>query len=137
MFKINPLLCTDGYKTSHRQMYPEGTELVFSNFTPRGVKYMPEQAKEIVVFGIQYTVKYINDLFNENFLFAELRNSPLSDDGTKKSATGLLAVFNGKLKEQCSWDEVNDVKNELKLRFRNGEMFNFTTLTEIRERLNG
>ena len=42
MFKVNPLLCTDGYKTSHRQMYPEGTELVFSNFTPRGVKYMPE-----------------------------------------------------------------------------------------------
>ena len=62
---------------------------------------------------------------------------PITDDGTKKSATGLLAVFDGKLKEQCSWEEVNDVKNELKLRFRNGEIFNFTTLTEIRERLNG
>lgn len=62
---------------------------------------------------------------------------PITDDGTKKSATGLLAVFDGKLKEQCSWGEVNSVKNELKLRFRDGEMFNFTTLTEIRERLNG
>lgn len=80
MFKINPLLCTDGYKTSHHTMYPQGTELVFSNFTPRGVKYMPEQAKEIVVFGIQYTIKYISDLFNENFFFTELRDSPFADD---------------------------------------------------------
>jgi nicotinamide phosphoribosyltransferase len=67
MFKVNPLLCTDGYKTSHHQMYPEGTKLVFSNFTPRSTKYMPKQAQDIVVFGIQYTVKYIHDLFRENF----------------------------------------------------------------------
>lgn len=67
MFKVNPLLCTDGYKTSHHLMYPEGTQLVFSNFTPRSVKYMPKQAQSIVVFGIQYTMKYIDDLFRENF----------------------------------------------------------------------
>ena len=67
MFKINPLLCTDGYKTSHHLMYPEGTELVFSNFTPRSTKYMPPEAQDIVVFGVQYTIKYINDLFQENF----------------------------------------------------------------------
>jgi nicotinamide phosphoribosyltransferase len=67
MFKVNPLLCTDGYKTSHHLMYPEGTQLVFSNFTPRSVKYMPKQAQGIVVFGIQYTMKYIDDLFKENF----------------------------------------------------------------------
>lgn len=67
MFKVNPLLCTDGYKTSHHLMYPEGTQLVFSNFTPRSVKYMPKQAQSIVVFGIQYTMKHIDDLFKENF----------------------------------------------------------------------
>lgn len=65
--KNNPLLMTDGYKTSHHKMYPEGTTLVYSNFTPRSVKRMPEMAKEIVVFGIQYTMKYINDLYNNNF----------------------------------------------------------------------
>jgi nicotinamide phosphoribosyltransferase len=65
--KNNPLLMTDGYKTSHHKMYPEGTTLVYSNFTPRSVKRMPEMAKEIVVFGIQYTMKYINDLYNDNF----------------------------------------------------------------------
>jgi len=63
----NPLLMTDGYKTSHHKMYPAGTTLVYSNFTPRNVKYMPEQAKKIVVFGTQYTVKYIHDLYNEHF----------------------------------------------------------------------
>jgi nicotinamide phosphoribosyltransferase len=67
MFKVNPLLCTDGYKTSHHKMYPKGTKLVFSNFTPRSVKYMPSKAQEIVVFGVQYTIKYIDDLFKENF----------------------------------------------------------------------
>ena len=65
--KQNPLLMTDGYKTSHHKMYPEGTTLVYSNFTPRNVKYMPDMAKDIVVFGIQYTIKYIDDLYNENF----------------------------------------------------------------------
>ena len=64
---MNPLLMTDGYKTSHHKMYPEGTTLVYSNFTPRNVKYMPDMAKDIVVFGIQYTIKYIDDLYNENF----------------------------------------------------------------------
>ena len=28
---------------------------------------MPKQAQEIVVFGVQYTMMYINDLFKENF----------------------------------------------------------------------
>lgn len=78
-FKVNPLLCTDGYKTSHHLMYPEGTTKVFSNFTPRSTKYMPKQAQDIVVFGVQYTIKYINDLFNENFFFTDLRKSPLGD----------------------------------------------------------
>jgi nicotinamide phosphoribosyltransferase len=58
---------TDGYKTSHHTMYPKGTTLVYSNFTPRNVKYMDERAKDIVVFGIQYTLKYIHELYQENF----------------------------------------------------------------------
>jgi nicotinamide phosphoribosyltransferase len=66
-FKINPLLMTDGYKLNHHLMYPENTTLVYSNFTPRNVKYMPDMAKDIVVFGTQYTIKYINDLFTEHF----------------------------------------------------------------------
>lgn len=82
MFKVNPLLCADGYKTSHHKMYPENTTLVFSNFTPRSVKYMPNKAKDIVVFGTQYTVMYIHDLFNEHFF-----NQP------KKEVCGLVRNY--------------------------------------------
>lgn len=66
-FKLNPLLGEDGYKTSHHNMYRKGTTMVYSNFTTRNVNRMPEQAKKIVVFGIQYTFKYIKDLWDENF----------------------------------------------------------------------
>ena len=66
-FKLNPLLAEDGYKTSHHKMYRPNTTMVYSNFTTRNVKRMPEQAKEIVVFGIQYTFKYIKDLYDNNF----------------------------------------------------------------------
>lgn len=76
--KNNPLLMTDGYKTSHHKMYPEGTTLVYSNFTPRSVKRMPETAKDIVVFGVQYTIKYINDLYNENF-FSRPKNEVVGE----------------------------------------------------------
>lgn len=64
---MNPLLLTDGYKTSHHQMYPKGTNLVYSNFTPRSVKYMDLRAKDIVVFGIQYTMRYIHELYRDEF----------------------------------------------------------------------
>ena len=57
---INPLLMTDGYKVAHHLMYPKDTTLVYSNFTPRSVKLMPEGAKKIVVFGVQYMVKYLH-----------------------------------------------------------------------------
>jgi len=63
----NPLLMTDGYKTSHHKMYPDGTTLVYSNFTPRNVNRMPIQAKQIVVFGSQYVMKYIQELYEDNF----------------------------------------------------------------------
>lgn len=36
--KINPLHCIDFYKADHRRQYPEGTTLVYSNFTARSDK---------------------------------------------------------------------------------------------------
>ena len=75
---MNPLLLTDGYKTSHHKMYPEGTTLVYSNFTPRSVKFMPEQAKKVAVFGIQYTVKYIHEIYQEHF-FSKPKNDVIQE----------------------------------------------------------
>lgn len=49
-------------------MYPEGTEQVYSNWTPRSNKYFPEATEGSVVFGIQYLIKkYLIDEFNQNF----------------------------------------------------------------------
>ena len=68
-----PIIPTDGYKTGHHLMYPENTVTVVSNFTPRNVKYMHEMAKSIVVFGVQYALKKIVDLFDDEFFLTEKR----------------------------------------------------------------
>jgi nicotinamide phosphoribosyltransferase len=65
----------------------------------------------------------------------EIFKDPITDDGTKKSAKGLIAVFDGKLKDQCTWDEVNSKENQLEVIYRNGELQRVTVLDEIRQRL--
>jgi len=64
---MNPLLLTDGYKTGHHQQYPEGTSLVFSNFTPRSNKYAPKGCDKVVSFGQQMIVKQIYEAFDNDF----------------------------------------------------------------------
>lgn len=39
MSRISPIFAIDGYKLGHRVQYPEGTEQVYSNFTPRSNKH--------------------------------------------------------------------------------------------------
>ncbi|MDA3616472.1 nicotinate phosphoribosyltransferase [Polluticaenibacter yanchengensis] len=63
---INPLLLTDGYKVDHRRQYPDGTTLVYSNWTAR--KSRIEGVDEIVLFGLQYFIKkYIIEDFEQYF----------------------------------------------------------------------
>lgn len=62
---VNPLLKCDGYKLGHRRQYPEGTELVYVNFTPRksrvdGVDYMR-------FFGLQAVLEQLKTDFQMNF----------------------------------------------------------------------
>lgn len=62
------ILLTDGYKLDHRGQYPEGTEYVYSNWTPRSCHYYPETEEGAVVFGIQYFIKeYLMKQFQEDF----------------------------------------------------------------------
>ena len=62
------ILLTDGYKLDHRRQYPEGTEYVYSNWTPRSCHYMPDAEEGVVVFGIQYFIKeYLIKQFHHNF----------------------------------------------------------------------
>lgn len=64
---INPATLLDGYKIDHRRQYCPGTELVFSNLTPR--KSYREVAPPLVTFfGLQYFVKeYLIKQWNERF----------------------------------------------------------------------
>ncbi len=64
--KTNPLTLIDFYKADHRRQYPEGTELVYSNFTPRKAREGGDHS--LVFFGLQYFVKeYLVNQWNEGF----------------------------------------------------------------------
>jgi nicotinamide phosphoribosyltransferase len=59
------LLC-DFYKVSHRPQYPEGTDLVYSTWTPRGSRL--EGVNHVVHFGMQKFIKeFLIEFFNQNF----------------------------------------------------------------------
>ncbi|QNR85623.1 nicotinate phosphoribosyltransferase [Pedobacter riviphilus] len=102
-----------------------------------------------VVFGIgSFTYQYNT---RDTFGFAmkatygevdgtgrEIFKDPITDDGTKKSAKGLLKIFKNaegkyELKDQCSWEE--EAQGELKEVFRDGKLLIDYSLAEIRERL--
>ena len=62
----HPTVLKDFYKVDHRRQYPEGTELVFSNFTNRGSRL--NGIDYTVFFGLQYFVKrYLIEDWTENF----------------------------------------------------------------------
>lgn len=77
MFQTNSAFLTDSYKLAHHDQYPEGTSLVFSNFTPRTNKYASEATKfldSVLVFGVQLGLMKIRDHFNQNFFFTKERS---------------------------------------------------------------
>lgn len=63
---MNSLLVSDAYKQSHLPQYPDGTTLVYSNWTPRSDKYA-QTKKGVVVFGIQSFFVQLTRNFRENF----------------------------------------------------------------------
>lgn len=64
--KINPTTLIDGYKVDHRRQYPEGTEVIFSNYTAR--KTRRDYTDHVVFFGLQYFIKqYLMEEWQKNF----------------------------------------------------------------------
>jgi nicotinamide phosphoribosyltransferase len=62
---IVPILC-DFYKISHRAMYPTGTQVVYSTWTPRTSRI--KGVTKVVNFGAQAFIKeYLMDIFQEHF----------------------------------------------------------------------
>ena len=63
---MNTMNLSDGYKVDHRKQYPTGTELVYSNWTPR--KSRIAGVDKVVFFGLQYFIKkYLQEEFDNNF----------------------------------------------------------------------
>lgn len=63
--RMNPLTAIDFYKADHRRQYPIGTQVVYSNFTPRASR---TANKEVVFFGLQYFIQeFLIDTWNEGF----------------------------------------------------------------------
>lgn len=102
-----------------------------------------------IVLGLgSYTYEYVT---RDNYGFAmkatygevdgvgkAIFKDPKTDDGTKKSAKGLLKVFyNTKgildYKDECTWEEENE--GELKTVFLDGKLVNEDSLAAIRERI--
>ena len=71
MFKQNPLTNCDSYKLGHMAQYPDGTELVYSNFTPRSDNHLniPVTYKngKMVWFGAQAIIMEMNSLWETEF----------------------------------------------------------------------
>ena len=67
----------------------------------------------------------------------EIFKDPVTDDGTKKSATGLLSVHNHDgeyvLIDRCTWE--GEEVSSLQTIYNNGEFSNEITLSQIRETL--
>lgn len=69
--KIFPLHAADFYKTGHLRMYPEGTEYVYSNFTPRSARLatmLHDFDNKVVFFGLQGVIQWmLIELWNSEF----------------------------------------------------------------------
>jgi len=64
--KLSAALLCDFYKISHRNMYPKGTEMVYSTWTPRASRM--KGVDHVVNFGGQAFIKnYLIDFFEEAF----------------------------------------------------------------------
>lgn len=64
--KIPAILNSDSYKQFHAFMYPKNLTMLYSNFTPRNLKYIGTDVA--VFFGLQYYIKeYLILQWNETF----------------------------------------------------------------------
>lgn len=80
-----------------------------------------------------------HDGMKDELVGYDIYKDPITDDGTKKSLKGLVAVHqdsNGEyfMKTQCTAEE--EKEGVLQVIYEDGKFFNATTLTDIRNRLN-
>lgn len=66
---MNPMLLCDAYKLGHMEQYPEGTTLVYSNFTARNFKHMEKvyPVKKMVFFGLSGVLGSMVKMWDNEF----------------------------------------------------------------------
>lgn len=72
MTYLDPITACDFYKVGHKAMYPKGTEVIYSNFTPRSNKLAPNadgvKPSKVLFYGLQGFIKsFLIEQFNNNF----------------------------------------------------------------------
>lgn len=72
MSYINPMTACDFYKTGHHNMYPKGTTMIYSNFTPRSNRLAPsagaKKPEKILWYGLQGFIKsFLIEAFHYGF----------------------------------------------------------------------
>lgn len=126
------------------------TNIVYGigSFTYQGAVFYPDAVvtRDTHGFAIKATYGEIHTpnedgtltFSEENKTIHEIYKDPATDSGEKKSARGLVNVFeqDGKLvmKDRLTWDEYNS--GLMQPVFRDGELLKTVTLSEIRDRLN-
>lgn len=69
---INPMTACDFYKVGHKDMYPKGTTMIYSNFTPRSNRLAPsagaKKPEKILWYGLQGFIKsFLIEAFHYGF----------------------------------------------------------------------
>lgn len=83
MSYINPMTACDFYKVGHKDMYPKGTTMIYSNFTPRSNRLAPsagnKKPEQIVMFGLQGFIKsFLIESFQSGF-FCKSRSQVVAE----------------------------------------------------------
>src|SRR4051812_16803448 len=95
--KLFPIHATDFYKTGHIRQYPEGTQLVYSNFTCRSDKnarLLEDFDHKVVFFGLQGVVQWLLiEFWNQEFF--------------KKPKNEVLAKYKRRMDSSLGLDSVN------------------------------
>ncbi|MGR3218955.1 MAG: nicotinate phosphoribosyltransferase [Candidatus Anammoxibacter sp.] len=81
------LLC-DFYKISHREQYPDKTQLIYSTWTPRETRI--KGIDQVVVFGIQgFIQKYLINYFTDNFFNIDMAHVLADYERVLKHSLGI------------------------------------------------
>ena len=89
--------------------------------------------------GGWFEVEEVSDNGEKVRVSYDIYKDPVTDDGSKKSPKGLISVLYDDFMELRASDQQDwkgEERSELQVIYEDGEFFNKTTLTEIRERLN-